>query len=130
MSKRLWEGMQCCTCKKRSAHTRGNCHACYLRHGHSVRLGKTSWSELEAQGLAMPPRQPDFWKKARGVPSSKTLVSLWEKLIACETPEAAWLLVQGFATLAHVFRGSSVAGCRLALQSPGTQRNRNSVNLL
>jgi hypothetical protein len=45
---------QCLECKARLAASRGLCQRCYSQAYQRVRSGKTTWSELEASGLALP----------------------------------------------------------------------------
>jgi len=49
----------CLEYKGRFAYARGLCIRCYHRLATHVRVGKTTWRELEAAGRARPPhRQP------------------------------------------------------------------------
>ena len=48
----------CLTCRSGFGLRRGNCKPCYDRHARAVRLGKTTWAELERRGLAVPAEAP------------------------------------------------------------------------
>ena len=47
----------CLTCKRQAGmRVRGNCGRCYSKHQHAVREKKATWADLEAAGLAAPPK--------------------------------------------------------------------------
>src|SRR4051794_1070648 len=43
----------CLSCRERLPRSRGLCPTCYDRSGRAVRAGETTWSALEAAGLAL-----------------------------------------------------------------------------
>ena len=44
----------CLSCRERLPRSRGLCPVCYGRCGRAVRAGETTWTRLEAEGLARP----------------------------------------------------------------------------
>jgi hypothetical protein len=49
--------LQCREDNKARALKRGLCQRCYMRSQKDIKAGKTTWSELEAAGLALPAQE-------------------------------------------------------------------------
>lgn len=53
----------CLTCHQRLGRVRGLCDPCRVKHGRAIKAGKTTWAELERQGLARPAgSRGDLWR--------------------------------------------------------------------
>jgi NMD protein affecting ribosome stability and mRNA decay len=46
----------CLSCRRRVAHNRGLCSACYRKARGLVAAGEATWEQLVRQGQALPPR--------------------------------------------------------------------------
>jgi hypothetical protein len=65
--------VRCLTCGGPTlfARVRGNCRPCYQRYCDAVRAGKTTWEDLQRQGLLAPGgRVPRLYSMGIGVPMS------------------------------------------------------------
>jgi hypothetical protein len=52
--------MICVRCRLRIGHRRGLCDWCHLRLRRAVAEGKTTWAELERQGLVLSAEEGDY----------------------------------------------------------------------
>ncbi len=57
---------QCLTCgaSQRTAMTRGCCNRCYSSYWHAIRIGTTTWGQIESQGRSRPLRtKAEAWER-------------------------------------------------------------------
>jgi hypothetical protein len=48
------ETLECLVCHKQPARVRGLCDECLVKCARSISIGRSTWSELEQLGLALP----------------------------------------------------------------------------